>query len=147
MGAVAGVMFKQPHLIPLLLLCSAGVTLAFPGDGELFGAEQNFPPKLEETDSSCPLMHECISKENCYHYQEDLDQLRNMTVGSEDYEELFSELGQLVCNKKEKGYCCSTVVPNGGVIGGTLRNCCFQCRWNPRRGRCVSKATSRKCLC
>merc|ERR550525_509502 len=111
-------MFKQPHLLPLLLLCSEGVTLAFPGDGELFGAEQNFPPKLEETDSSCPLTHDCISKEHCYHYQEDLDQLRNMTVGSEDYEEFFSELGQLVCNKEEKATAAPPLFPTEASLGG-----------------------------
>ena len=57
-----------------------------------------------------------LIQEHCHHYQEDLDELRNMTVGSEDYEELFVELDQLVCNKEEKGYCCSTIAPNGGLF-------------------------------
>merc|ERR1711934_1044819 len=137
-------MFKQAHFLPLLLLFYSAA-VAFPGDSETFAdAEQNLPPVLEETDNSCPLTHECISKEHCYHYQEDLNELRNKTAGSKDYEELFAELDKLVCNKEEQGYCCSTIEPHGGVIGGPLQNCCFQCRWNLRRGRCVSKATGRK---
>ena len=64
-----------------------------------------------------------LIQEHCDHYQEDLDQLRNMTAGSEDYAELFVELDQLVCNKDEQGYCCSTIVPNGLFEGASP--CCL----------------------
>ena len=37
-----------------------------------------------------------MPQEQCYHYQEDLDQLRNITTGSAEYEEMFSELSKLV---------------------------------------------------
>ena len=66
-----------------------------------------------------------LIQEHCHHYQEDLDELRNKKAGSKDYEELFAELEKLVCNKEEQGYCCSTIEPHGGVIGGTLHNCCL----------------------
>ena len=37
-----------------------------------------------------------MPQEQCYHYQEDLDQLRNITTGTAEYEEMFSELTKLV---------------------------------------------------
>merc|ERR1712106_291065 len=148
MGAVARVMFNHPHFLHLLL-SSVAVADAFPGDREAFDAEQdllNLPPVVEETDNSCPRTHECISKEHCYHYQEDLDELRNMTVGSKEYNELFAELGQMVCNKEEKGYCCSTIEENVGWLHPSSP-CCSECRFNLRRNRCVSIATRQPCHC
>ena len=40
-----------------------------------------------------------MPQEQCYHYQEDLDQLRNITMGSAEYEEMFSELSKLVSDE------------------------------------------------
>ena len=63
-------------------------------------------------------------QEHCFHYQEDMDELRNMTAGSEEYEELFAELAELVCNREEKGYCCSTIAPNQALVGFS-DHCCL----------------------
>merc|ERR1712107_201657 len=100
MGAVADKMPRLTHLFLHLFLVSLGVAQSqdFPGDNEEL---PYLPPLLEEVDNSCPLTHECIPKEQCYHYQEDLDQLRNITMGLVEYEEMFSELSKLVCNKGE----------------------------------------------
>merc|ERR1712013_258538 len=146
MGAVADKMPMQTHFFLHLLLVSLGVAQSqgFSGDNE---EPLGLPPVLEEVDNSCPLTHECIPKEQCYHFQEDLDQLRNITTGSVEYEEMFSELSKLVCNKEKRGYCCSTIATHGGIIGGSLLSCCRECRWNPRRKRCVSKRTGRRCPC
>ena len=63
-------------------------------------------------------------QDHCFHYQEDMDKLRKMTVGSKEYEELFAEVSEMVCNKEKKGYCCSTIAPNQGWVQDSA-DCCL----------------------
>merc|ERR1712018_600116 len=47
---------------------------------------------------------------------------------------------------KEKGFCCSLIETNS-IIGGPAEKCCRQCRYHPRKKRCVSLRTGRCCPC
>merc|ERR1712137_1063277 len=53
---------------------------------------------------------------------------------------------KLVCNKEEKGFCFSLIETNS-IIGGPAEKCCRECRYHPRKKRCVSLRTGRCCPC
>merc|ERR1712198_243818 len=59
---------------------------------------------------------------------------------------LVADMQKLVCNKEEKGFCCSLIQTNS-IIGGPAEKCCRECRYHPRKKRCVSIRTGRCCPC
>ena len=73
-------MFNQPHFLHPLLIIIYSAAVAFPGDRETFGVEQNLPAGLEETYNSCPLTHECISKVECKTYPGNLINLTDSVI-------------------------------------------------------------------
>merc|ERR1712130_448562 len=96
------------------------------------------------THGPCPLTHDCIAQENCTHFQEDVAKLESLSIESLEYELLVKELRKGVCNKEEKGFCCSTIAENA-VAARPANKCCPQCRSHPRRKRCVSRRPGRRC--
>ena len=78
---------------------------------------------IEVTHNPCPLTHDCIAQENCTHFQEDVAKLESLSIESLEYELLVKELRKGVCNKEEKGFCCSTIAENA-VAARPANKCC-----------------------
>ena len=81
------------------------------------------PPLLNVTDNACRGNQECIPQESCKYFQEDVARLEELGIGSEEYQELVGNMRKLVCNKEERGFCCSLIETNG-IIGGPSQKCC-----------------------
>merc|ERR1712108_51898 len=104
------------------------------------------PPLLNVTDNECSRDKECIPQESCEYFQEEVTRLEDLPIGSEEYQKLVADMQKLVCNKEEKGFCCSIIETNS-IIGGPAEKCCRECRYHPRKKRCVSIRTGRCCPC
>merc|ERR1712108_26244 len=104
------------------------------------------PPLLNVTDNECSGDKECIPQESCEYFQEEVTRLEDLPIGSEEYQKLVADMQKLVCNKEEKGFCCSIIETNS-IIGGPAEKCCRECRYHPRKKRCVSIRTGRCCPC
>ena len=78
---------------------------------------------IEATDNLCPLTHECVPQETCAHFQEDVARLENLSIESLEYEELVEELKRGVCNKEERGFCCSSIQILS-VVPPSRNKCC-----------------------
>merc|ERR1712108_68298 len=104
------------------------------------------PPLLNVTDNECSRDKECIPQEGCEYFQEDVTRLEDSPIGSEEYQKLVADMQKLVCNKEERGFCCSLIETNS-IIGGPAEKCCRECRYHLRKKRCVSIRTGRCCPC
>ena len=81
------------------------------------------PPLLNVTDKECSRNEECLPQESCQYFQEEVTRLEELPKGTEEYQELVADMQKLVCNKEEKGFCCSLIETNG-IIGGPAEKCC-----------------------
>ena len=70
---------------------------------------------IEVTHNPCPPTHDCVAQENCSHFQEDVAKLKSLSIESLEYEKLIEDLKESVCNKEERGFCCSTLETNVAV--------------------------------
>ena len=108
------------HTVSLLLAFATNI-LAFEDD---FGdIDQGFPPLLNMTDNICSRSEECIPQELCPYFQEDVTRLEQLPEESREYKEMVANMQRFVCNKKEKGFCCSLIETNS-IIGGPAQKCC-----------------------
>ena len=108
------------HTVTLLLAFATNI-LAFEDDFE--DIDQGFPPLLNMTDNICSRSEECIPQELCPYFQEDVTRLEQLPVESKEYKEMVANMQRYVCNKKEKGFCCSLIETNS-IIGGPAQKCC-----------------------
>ena len=93
-------------------------------DEDSLGYNSNLPPPpLNVTDNECSRNEECLPQESCQYFQEEVTRLEELPKGSEEYQELVANMQKLVCNKEEKGFCCSLIETNG-IIGGPAEKCC-----------------------
>merc|ERR1712243_1820 len=128
--------------MPTYLLLLLTFTLT---QGQSTSADEVFDLGLiETTHHPCPPTHDCIVQEKCRHFQEDVAKLENISIESLEYESLVAELRKGVCNKEEKGFCCSSIETNS-VAGPRATKCCRQCRYNPRQKKCVSRRPGNRC--
>merc|ERR1712156_578437 len=131
------------HTVSLLLAFATNI-LAFEDD---FGdIDQGFPPLLNMTDNVCSRSEECIPQGLCPYFQEDVTRLEQLLEESKEYKEMVANMQRYVCNKKEKGFCCSLIETNS-IIGGPAQKCCRECRYHHRQRKCVSLRTGRCCPC
>ena len=108
------------HTVNLLLAFATNI-LAFEDDFGDIG--QGFPPLLNMTDNICSRSEECIPQELCPYFQEDVTRLEQLPGESKEYKEMVANMQRYVCNKKEKGFCCSLIETNS-IIGGPAQKCC-----------------------
>ena len=93
-------------------------------DEDSLGYNSNLPPPLlNVTDNECSRNEECLPQESCKYFQEEVTRLEELPKGTEEYQELVANMQKLVCNKEEKGFCCSLIETNG-IIGGPAEKCC-----------------------
>ena len=103
----------------LLLLLSFSLT-----HGQSTAADEDFDVGLiKTTHNPCPPTDDCIAQENCHHFQEDVAKLESLSIESLEYESLVADLKKGVCNKEEKGFCCSSIETNS-VAGPRATKCC-----------------------
>merc|ERR1719275_151374 len=67
---------------------------------------------IETTHNPCPPTHDCVAQENCSHFQEDVAKLESLSIEGLEYEKLIDDLKEGVCNKEQRGFCCSTIETN-----------------------------------
>ena len=60
----------------------------------------------QRLDGDCSLGWDCRRQENCPAFQDKLLQLKRLSSGSTEHQQLFSHLEGLVCNEAERGVCC-----------------------------------------
>ena len=106
----------------LSCLLSSVLSLADFGDSEDYNII-DLPPLLNVTDNECSGSQECIPQESCKYFQEDLARLEELHIESEEYKELMAAVQKLVCNKEERGFCCS-LIDTQSIIGGPAEKCC-----------------------
>ena len=72
----------------------------------------------QRLEGDCNIGWDCKRREHCPDFQDKLLQLKRLSSGSTDHQQLFSQLKGLVCNKAERGVCCqrSFEVVNGDVV-------------------------------
>ena len=107
---------RPPTSMPTYLLLLLSCTLAH-------GQTDSDLGLIEATDNLCPLTHECVPQETCAHFQEDVARLENLSIESLEYEELVEELKRGVCNKEERGFCCSSIQILS-VVPPSRNKCC-----------------------
>ena len=110
-------------LLQTHLLSIATSQLTTVEDSLDFNISHLLPPLLNVTDNECRRNEECIPQESCMYFQEEVTRLEEMAIGSEEYKELVANMQKLVCNKEEKGFCCSLIETNS-IIGGPAEKCC-----------------------
>merc|ERR1712032_754483 len=62
---------------------------------------------LEETDNRCKEGKECIHRDGCPSWSKKRAQLNSLEKSSKQYKDLLAGLLEEVCNRSEKGVCCS----------------------------------------
>jgi len=62
---------------------------------------------LEETDNRCKEGKECIHRDGCPSWSNKRAQLNSLEKSSKQYKDLLAGLLEEVCNRSEKGVCCS----------------------------------------
>merc|ERR1712212_1249098 len=103
---------------------------------------------VESTIKVCEV-DECIRQDSCPHFAAVIDNLEELGIDTEEYEDMISIVKESVCNREEKGICCEDFSDLVGVrsILPRKRSCCRACFFHPRRRRCRSRATGRRCNC
>ena len=71
---------------------------------------------VPSTDRQCPDGQECRNRFQCPNYQDKQAQLKLLTKGSTEYENLFGKLKNSICNLQERAVCCAK---NYELVGGT----------------------------
>ena len=66
----------------------------------------------------CSLGWDCKRREDCPAFQDKLLQLKRLSSGSKEHQQLLTDLEGLVCNEAERGVCCERIfeVVNGNVV-------------------------------
>ena len=59
----------------------------------------------------------------CPYFQEDVTRLEQLPEESKEYKEMVANMQRYVCNKNEKGLCCSLIETNS-IFGGPAEKCC-----------------------
>ena len=62
---------------------------------------------LEETDGNCKSDEECVPKDSCLGWLQKLEEKKCLEQRSEPFGDIWEEVKQAVCNKKDKGVCCN----------------------------------------
>jgi len=63
---------------------------------------------LEETDNRCKEGKECLIRDSCPSWSTKRARLNSLEKSSKPYKDLLAELKEEVCNRSEKGVCCSS---------------------------------------
>merc|ERR1712172_104156 len=105
---------------------------------------------VEPTVKECQV-EECVRQDSCPHFAAVVDNLEQLGVDSNEYNEMIAVVKESVCNREEKGICCEdfsdTLVTVRSGLLPRGRDCCRACFLHPRRKRCKSRTTGRRCNC